>query len=230
MKKKIGIIGGISHESTMKYYELIHQKYYEQNNDYYYPEVVIYSLDFQKFTNFEDNNNMKGYIEYILSGVRSLINAGVDLIIMAANSPHSVYEEIKEYSEVPMISIAEVTAKNVKKRGVKKLLLLGIKYTMQSSFYQNVCKKYGIEIVVPVEKEQDRVNEIIFDELTIGMKKDESKAELLNIINKYNVEGVILGCTELPLIIKAGDTDMKVFNTLELHVEAALNYAMEYEC
>ncbi len=173
---------------------------------------------------------MEGYIEYISSGILSLTNAGADFIIMAANSPHSVYEEIEKYSEVPMINIAEVTVKNAKKRGVKKLLLLGIKYTMQSSFYQNVCKKYGIEIVVPVEKEQDRVNEIIFDELTIGMIKDESKAELLQIIKNYNVEGVILGCTELPLIIKAEDTSLKIFNTLELHVEAALNYAMESEC
>ncbi len=230
MKKKIGILGGISHESTMKYYEMIHKKYYGLNNDYYYPEVVIYSLDFQKFTDFEDNNDMEGYMEYISSGILSLTNAGADFIIMAANSPHSVYEEIEKYSEVPMINIAEVTVKNAKKRGVKKLLLLGIKYTMQSSFYQNVCKKYGIEIVVPVEKEQDRVNEIIFDELTIGMIKDESKAELLQIIKNYNVEGVILGCTELPLIIKAEDTSLKIFNTLELHVEAALNYAMESEC
>lgn len=224
MKNKIGIIGGISHESTMKYYELIHKKYYEQNNDYYYPEVVIYSLDFQKFTDFEDNNNMEGYIEYISSGVRALVKAGVDFIIMAANSPHSVYEEIEAYSEVPMISIAEVTAKNAKKRGIKKSLLLGIKYTMQSSFYQNICKKYGIEIIVPIEKEQDRINEIIFDELTIGIIRDDSKTELLKIINNYDVEGVILGCTELPLIIKEEDTDTKLLNTLELHVEAVLNY------
>ncbi|MTI62205.1 MAG: amino acid racemase [Firmicutes bacterium] len=224
MKNKIGIIGGISHESTMKYYELIHKKYYEQNNDYYYPEVVIYSLDFQKFTDFEDNNNMEGYIEYISSGVRALVKAGVDFIIMAANSPHSVYEEIEAYSEVPMISIAEVTAKNAKKRGIKKSLLLGIKYTMQSSFYQNICKKYGIEIIVPIEKEQDRINEIIFDELTIGIIRDDSKTELLKIINNYDVEGVILGCTELPLIIKEEDTDTKLLNTVELHVEAVLNY------
>ncbi len=226
MIKKIGIIGGISHESTVEYYKLIHKKYYDLKKDYYYPEVIIHSLNFQKFTDFEDNHDAKGYLEYIAAGIESLVNAGADFIIMAANSPHSFYKEIEEYSEVPMISIAEVTAKNADKEGYEKLLLLGIKYTMQSSFYQDVCNKYDIEILVPSEEEQDKINDIIFGELSIGKIEDNSKEELLKIINNYDVKGVILGCTELPLIIKPGDVDVKVFNTLELHVEAALKYAM----
>lgn len=227
MTKKIGILGGISHESTLAYYKLIHSKYYEQCRNYHYPEVVIYSLNFQKFTDYEDSQDMLGYVDYILAGITSLTKAGADFIAMAANSPHHVYKEIIGLSKVPLISIAEATAKAAQRQGFSKLLLLGIKFTMQSSFYQDVCREYNMEIIVPSETEQERINHIIFAELARGIFEEKSKAELLYIVNSYDVEGVILGCTELPLIIKAEDTDMMVLNTLELHVDAILTFALD---
>ena len=151
MNKRIGILGGISHESTIKYYELILKKYFEKFKNYYYPEIVIFSLDFQKFTDFEDKKDIDGYIDYIMEGINSLQNSKVDFIIMAANSPHAVFDSVKEKAKVPMLSIAEVTAENARKQGIKKLLLLGIKFTMQSTFYQKVCNSKEIEVITPNE-------------------------------------------------------------------------------
>ncbi len=223
MAKRIGILGGISYKSTIEYYERILRTNYEKNMDYYYPEVVIFSLDFQKFTDFENENDKDKYIEYIMEGINSLEKAGVEFILMAANSPHAVFEELERQSNVPLLSIVKVTAEKAKQEGMKKLLLLGIKFTMQSSFYQDACKRLGIVVIVPTEDEQDDINRIIFEELVIGIFNNESKIKLLEIIGKYKVDGVILGCTELPLILNQKDTDAKLFNTMKIHVKAALN-------
>ena len=227
MSKRIGILGGISHESTAKYYELILKKYFEEFGNYYYPEIVIFSLDFQKFTDYEDNNDIEGYLNYIMDGIESLEKSEVDFIIMAANSPHAVFESVKEKATVPMLSIAEITAENARQQGLKNLLLLGIKFTMQSDFYQNICSAKGIEVITPDAGEQDTVNRIIFDQLCVGNLTENSKRRLLEIIDNYDVEGVILACTELPLILHQEDSDKRFLNTLNLHAEAALEYALQ---
>lgn len=227
MAKRIGILGGISHESTMRYYELILQKHLKRLGNRNYPEIVIFSLDFQKFTDFEDKRDLMGYVGYIMEGVKALEDAGVDFIIMAANSPHAVFEKVEKAAGVPMISIAEVTAKKAAEEGMKKLLLLGIKFTMQSGFYQEICKKRGMHVITPTEEEQDELNRIIFDELCVGRFDGKSKRRLLEIIDKYDVDGVILGCTELPLILKQKDSQKRLLNTVELHAEEALNYALK---
>ncbi len=145
---------------------------------------------------------------------------------MAANSPHAVFKELEILSNIPLLSIVKVTAEKAKQEGMKKLLLLGIKFTMQSSFYQNACKGLGIEVIVPTESEQNDINRIIFDELVISIFRNESKNKLLEIIGNYKVDGVILGCTELPLILKQEDADVKLLNTLKIHAEAALSYSL----
>ena len=223
--KRIGILGGISYESTIKYYQYILTRHYEQANDYYYPEIVIFSLNFQKFTDFE-NRDKKKYIEYITEGIGTLERAGADFAVMAANSPHVVFEDVKKRSNIPLLSIVEVTAEKAYQKGMKTLLLLGIKFTMQSSFYQDMFGRSKITVRVPSQREQDEIDSIIFDELVRGIIKEESKKRLLQIIKSYRVDGVILGCTELPLILRQEDTDVNLLDTLELHAEAALNYSL----
>ncbi len=228
MKKRIGILGGISAQSTAKYYDHIIQSYFERKRDYHYPEIVIFSLDFQKFTAFENATDKAGYIKEIMHGIESLQNAGAEFIIIAANSPHAVFEELEKQSRVPLLSIVEVTAKKAGQSGLKKLLLMGIKFTMQSSFYQDACEKLGIHVIVPSDKEQNEINGIVFDELVIGIFNGKSRNRLLEIINRYDVDGVILGCTELPLILQQKDTDIKLLDTLKIHAEAALDYSLTY--
>lgn len=222
--EKIGILGGMSYESTIKYYDLILQKYYEKFKDYNYPELVIFSLNFQKVINYELKGEKDKYIDYLMSGINSLESAGVSLIVMAANSPHVVYEDLTKLTKIPILSIVKATAEKAQRENMKKLLLLGIKFTMQSTFYQDYCRKLGIEVITPSEEDQNIIDKIIFDELVIGSFRQESKKKLLQIINTYVVDGVILGCTELPLILTQKDTDIKLLDTVELHVEATLDY------
>lgn len=227
MAKRIGIIGGISHESTIKYYEYILKKYYARKRNYHYPEMVIFSLDLKKLMEFEDREDMDGYIHYIREGIKALEKAGAEFIVIAANSPHSVFEVVEKMASVPMISIVEVAAREAEKWDMKKLLLIGIKYTMQSSFYQDVFKKHGMEVITPSEEEQDEINKIVFNELVLGIFKKETRIKLINTIKNYKVDGVILGCTELPLILDQEDTEVKLLNTLVLHARAALDFALK---
>jgi len=223
MPKRIGILGGISHESTIEYYRLLQKEYFERHKDYYYPEIVIFSLDFQRFTDFEDAGNIQNYIGYIMEGITALENAGVNFILMAANSPHAVFDVVAELARVPMLSIVKVTAEAVRREGVKKVLLLGVRFTVQSGFYQKACRELGTQVLVPSEEEQDEINRIVFEELTIG--DFQSKGKLWEIIDHYDVDGVILGCTELPVALKQADTDKVLFDTVALHAEAALEHA-----
>jgi aspartate racemase len=210
---RIGILGGMSYESTIKYYAQILEKYYQKKQDYAYPEVVIFSLNFQRVIDLEHGNNKVEYIDYLMEGIESLEKAGANFILMAANSPHAVYEDLIQLAKVPILSIVEATAEKAQQEKLNKLLLLGIKYTMQSSFYQEFFAKLNMRITTPSEPEQDTINQIIFDELV-----------LLRIISNYEVDGVILGCTELPLILQQKDTNIKLLDTVEVHVEAALKY------
>lgn len=220
---RIGILGGMSHESTIKYYDLILEKYYKKKHDYNYPEIIIFSLNFQKVIDLELGDDRKGYVNYLMEGIKALEQAGASVIIMAANSPHAVYDDLVQLTKVPILSIVKTTAEKAQQKNLKKLLLLGIKFTMQSTFYQDWFAKEGIEVITPSEEEQDKLNRIIFEELVIGVFKDESKSKILRIINNYRTDGVILGCTELPLMISQEDTRVKLLNTLNLHVEAVLN-------
>jgi aspartate racemase len=224
--KKIGILGGISPESTLAYYDQLVKRYYARYGNSYYPEIIIYSLNFQRFTDFEDSGDKAGYIAEIMTGISALEKAGTDFILMAANSPHAVFHEVERLAAVPLLSIVEVTADQAQRQGLRRLLLTGIKFTMQASFYPAACEARNIQVSTPTEPEQTEINRIIFEELTLGIFKLESKARLLKIIHGYQVDGVILGCTELPLILKPEDTPVKLLNTLALHVEAALDYAI----
>jgi len=226
LAKRIGILGGISHASTIKYYEYIIKKYYARKRDYHYPEIVIFSLDLKQLTEFEDKKDLDGYIKYLMTGIRSLEQAGAEFIVIAANSPHSVFDVLEKLSAVPLLSIVEVAAQRAQDRGMKKLLLTGIKFTMQGTFYQDVFRKYGMEVITPTDIEQDVINQIIFKELVLGIFKDDSRDKLLNIIESYDEDGVIVGCTELPLVLNQEDTEKKLLNTLELHARAALDFAL----
>ncbi|MGB5911823.1 MAG: amino acid racemase [Promethearchaeia archaeon] len=223
---KVGMLGGMSYESTLKYYQLFLEKYYEREQNYSYPEIVIFSLNFQKVIDYELGNDKEKYIEYLIEGINSLENAGVDFIFMAANSPHAVYEDLNNRALVPILSIVKATADKAKKENMSKLLLLGIKFTMQSTFYQKQFKAHGMKVITPSDEEQNEIDKIIFDELVIGILNSESKQRLLEIISNYEVDGVILGCTELPLILKQKDCKLKLLDTIEIHVDSALDYYM----
>lgn len=224
--KRIGILGGISHESTAVYYQRIHAEYFARQHDYYYPEVIVYSLNFQRFTDYEDRGAMAAYVDYIVEGINALQRAGAEFALMAANSPHAVFSQVAAQTTLPLLSIVEVTAKAAQARSFRRLLLLGIRFTMQSRFYAEVCARDGIEVITPDDAEQETINRIIFEELVVGTFLPASRQILLDIIARYPVDGVILGCTELPLILQAEDTATPLLDTLTLHVKAAVDQAL----
>jgi aspartate racemase len=226
MKKKIGIVGGISLASTIQYYKTITDLYFKQFNDYYYPEIIIDSLDFQYFTDLENENKTQEYVNYIVKSTNNLQKAGADFIIMAANSPHSVFEEVKKQTNLPMLSIVDTVAQYALQNKLKRVLLTGIKYTMQSDFYQKGFSKVGIEVIVPSEEHQNDINDIIFNELVINIFTNQTKKHFIDIISSYRTDGVILGCTELPLLVNQNDTNIKLLDTMSLHCEAALRYSI----
>jgi aspartate racemase len=227
LAKRIGIIGGISHESTIKYYEFILKKYFARKRDYHYPEVIIFSLDLAKLVGFEERGDIDGYIKYLVTSIKSLEKAGAEFIVIAANSPHSVFDILQKKASVPLLSIVEITALEAKRLKMKKVLLIGIKHTMQSPFYRDAFAKHAIEVITPSEEEQEEINKVIFKEFVLGIYKNTTRKKLLDIINSYDEDGVILGCTELSLAINQEDTKIKLLNTLELHAMAALEYSLK---
>ena len=196
----------------------------------YYPEIVIYSLDFQKYTDFEDRGDLDGLAAYILQGIAGLKAAGADFALMAANSPHAVYDQVAAAADLPIISIVEVTAQAAKAAGVERLLLLGIKFTMQGTFYPTAFGAHDLDLVIPSEEDQNEINRIIFDELCLGEVNEWSRQQLLDVIEGYywgeGIDGVVLGCTELPLILKPEGHRIPFFDTVDLHTEAALSFAL----
>ena len=226
MAKTIGILGGISHASTIRYYEFILKKYYARRRDYHYPEVVIFSLDLAKLIGFEERDDLDNYVRYLKSGLKSLEKAGADFIVIAANSPHAVFDIVSKSVSIPMLSIVDATALRAKDLGLQKLLLTGIKSTMQSTFYPDVFRKYGLTVLTPAEAEQDELNDFVFKELVLGIYKDSTRKRILEIIGGYEVDGIILGCTELSMVLGQEDTPLRLLNTLTLHAQAALDFAL----
>jgi aspartate racemase len=225
MLKRIGILGGISPASTLEYYRRLVDGYYQRQGDYYYPEI-IYSLDFQRFSDYEDTNAMAPYIAYIADGLNRLEQAGADVLLMAANSPHSVFAEVSAQVETPILSIVTATARAAATAQLNNVLLLGIDYTMRADFYPREFKQHGIEMVVPSAAHRTEVNRIIFDELSIHLFKEGSRQTLLDIISGYQVDGVIVGCTELPLILKQDNSNVPLLDTIDLHINAALDHVL----
>lgn len=229
-KRCIGILGGISHESTVVYYQRLMAGYYARCHDAYYPEIVIVSLDFQRFTDMEDRGETAAYVDYIVEGLNRLAAAGAEVVLMAANSPHAVYDHVAARTPLPLVSIVEVTARAAAQAAAKRLLLLGIKFTMQAGFYAATCARYGIEVVTPVEADQDALNALIFDELTLGQFGAAQRTKLLAIIDRAAqrdaFDGVILGCTELPMLLQQEHTPLRLYDTLALHVQAMLDMAL----
>ena len=225
-KKKIGLLGGFSYESTIQYFDTLMQLYYAKYKDYYYPEIIIYSVDFQKFTDMENEDRMDDYREYILHSINALKAAGADFVAMTANSPHSVYEDIAPLAPVPMVSIVDAVADYAVAHGMKKLLLTGIQYTMNRTFYQRGLARRGIEVIVPGDAHKEEINDIIFRELCIGIFRDSTRERFTEIIKGYEADGVILGCTELPLLLKQEDTEIPLISSLDVHCQSILDYAL----
>jgi len=224
--KRIGIIGGVSPQSSALFYKTLIEKHYKKYKDHYYPEIVMFSVDFGKIKDLQKEDDPVNYIQEFVNAIDNLERAGADFAVIASNTPHRVFSQIEKRVSIPLLSIVEIIAEYSLDQNFRNLLLLGTKFTMSEEFYRNGLKSKGIEIVVPTDDDQIIINNIIFDELVLNQIIQSSKEKLVGIIEKYLTEGVILGCTELPLIIHQEDIEKPIINTTEIFAEATLQFAL----
>ena len=223
---KAGIVGGIGPQSTMDYYLRIVRGWQAVVQDGHYPEVVIDSIDMTGMLGLIDSSELDKLADMLLHSLSNLKDAGAQVAVIASNTPHAVFDQIEDRTPVKVLSIVEECRKEAEKRGFHKLGLLGTLFTMNGSFYQECFSHSGIELAIPHTAERQYIQKKIFDELEDGVVNPQTKSEFLRIIERMRredgIEAVILGCTELPLILS--DIDMPVLNTVEIHVKALVDF------
>jgi aspartate racemase len=230
MHKKIGILGGISPESTIAYYEHITRTYTERFGDYGYPEIIIYSVSFQYYVDWPQQERWDLVAQGLGEAARRLEAAGADFIVMAANTMHLVFDQVQACVQVPMLSLLDAVGESILARGMKRVGLLGTQYTMEKTFYQDALSRRDITVLVPDAEDRRYVNAVIYNELVAGQIRDESRAGLIAVIRRLAERGaqaVILGCTEIPLLVAEVDAGVPLFDTTAIHAEAALRFAVE---
>jgi len=226
--KKIGIIGGVGPEATIEYYRLIISYYRDNIRDGSYPEIIINSVNITAMINLIEKGDKAGLIRYLSDSVKALADAGAEIALIASNTPHLVFYEVAEISPIPLISIVEETCTEAKRIGVKKAGLLGTAFTMNNRFYHNVFEKQNIEIATPDEESKSYIHSKIFGELVSGIIKDDTRKRFIEIINTLKsvngIDGLILGCTELPLILSDGDIPgTPLLNTTAIHAKGIVD-------
>ncbi len=230
MHKTIGIIGGMSPESTIAYYQYLTHRYTEIHGDYGYPDVLIYSVCFQDFVDWPSQGRWDLVADGLSGAAKTLEAAGADVILIATNTMHLVFDQVQASVRVPMISLLEVVAEAVLEAGLSTVGLLGTRFTMEAPLYPDAFASKAIKIIVPAPADREFVDGVIYNELVAGQFLDASRAGFLAIIRKLEergAEGIVLGCTEIPLLVCETDAGIPLFDTAAIHAEAALVYATD---
>lgn len=222
--KTIGLIGGMSWESAVTYYKIINETVKKKLGGLHSAKILMYSVDFDEIERCQSSGEWSRSADILSDAARRLEAAGADFIVICTNTMHKVAPEVQASVSVPLLHIAAVTAQRLKGVGIATVGLLGACYTMTQAFYVDVLKDAGIDVLIPEGDDIQLVNGIIFDELCVGTIREVSKDHLLRIINglcRRGAQGVILGCTELGLLVSPADVDLPVFDTAIIHAEEA---------
>ncbi|MHB8120344.1 MAG: aspartate/glutamate racemase family protein [Methanothrix sp.] len=232
--KTIGIIGGVSWVSSIEYYRLMNEMVNKQLGGLHSAKILMYSIEFGDFSIEErlaEKGNWSLLNKTIIDAAQRLKRGGADFIVIASNTMNSRADDIQENVQIPVLHIADATGEKVNKSGIKTVALLGTKYTMEQHFYRDrLEKKYGLKVIIPNETEREYINSVIFNELCAGKMYNESREQYVQIINRLvdedGAQGIILGCTEITLLIKQKDVKVPIFDTMTIHAEAAVKYAL----
>ena len=232
--KTIGIIGGVSWASTVDYYRYMNEKVQDDLGGDHSAKILMYSIEFGEFSRQErlaDAGNWDPLNATMFDAARRLKAGGADFIIIGSNTLNSRADDIEAKVGLPVLRIYDATGAKVNRSGLKKVALLGTKYTMEQPFYRDaLANKYGIQVVTPNATEREYINTVIFDELCRNDIRNKSRAEYVRIINRLvdeeGAQGVILGCTEIPLLVHQSDVKVPVFDTTRIHADAAVDYAL----
>ena len=228
--KVIGLIGGMSWNSSLEYYRLINELVSRKLGGLHSARLVLYSLDFEEIERAQQESRWEDAADILAKAAIALKQAGADFLLICTNTMHKVVDEVGESARLPILNIVDVTGNAIREQGLSKVGLIGTRFVIAERFYQDRLKKhFEIEVVVPAEDEQAVVHRVIYDELCRGKVRDLDRQSCLQVIDKLTkrgAEGIVLGCTELPLLIRLGDVRVPVFDTTRLHAEAAVEMAL----
>lgn len=222
--KTIGLLGGMSWESTVTYYQIINEIVKQELGGLHSAKILLYSVDFSEIEKCQADGDWNKSADILSAAAQNLEKAGADFIVICTNTMHKVAPQIQSKIKIPIIHIAEATADELKFRNITRVALLGTKYTMTQDFYKEKLTSAGITVLIPDKQDIESVNNIIYNELCLGIISQSSKKEYQSIIKKLKqqgVQGVILGCTEIGLLIQEKDTDLPVFDTTRIHASKA---------
>jgi aspartate racemase len=227
--KTIGLIGGMSWESSVEYYRLINEEIKLRVGGLHSAKCLLYSVDFGEIEPFMRTAEWEKIGEVLINAAKTLENGGADLIVLCTNTMHKLYEQIQKEIAVQLLHIADATAEKILQESIKKVGLLGTRQTMEQDFYKSRIEQKGIQVIVPYEKDRELVHQVIFNELCLGEIKEGSKNEYKRIIEELismGAEGIVLGCTEIPLLIKNNDSKVPLFDTTYIHAMKAVERAL----
>jgi aspartate racemase len=228
--KRIGILGGMSWESTLDYYKLMNEEVKELLGKTHSSNLVLYSFDFHEVEKLQHENKWNQLTQLMVTEACNLKKAGAECIVIATNTMHLMAPIIETESGLEVLHIATATGKAITNKNIDEILLLGTKFTMEGTFYREILEEMKIKVSVPEETDRQIIHDIIYKELILGEITQISKEKFIDIINKSiknGVKGVVLGCTEIPLLIQDDDVPIEVFNTTEIHAKYAIKYAIE---
>lgn len=229
--KKIGLIGGMSWESTVDYYKILNREVKAKLGEPHSAEIIMHSVDFAEIEKLQSASEWNKLSQKMIKIAQKLETAGADMILICANTMHQMAPEVQANVRIPLLHIADAAAEKIKAESYKKVGLLGTKYTMEGDFYKNrIEEKYEIEVVIPEPESRNYIHQVIYQELVSGILKDKSRKkfkEIIETLKEKGAEGIILGCTEIPLLIKAEDSSLPIFNTTELHAKKAVQFALK---
>ena len=227
--KTIGLIGGMSWESTAEYYRIINEAVKERLGGFHSAKIVMYSVDFKEMRELQLEARWAEATNLMIDAARRVERGGADFVLICTNTMHKMAEEVEASISIPLLHIADVTAERIISSGLKRVGLLGSAFTMEQDFYKGrLIDKYGLEVVIPSQIERQVVDNIIFNELCLGEIKDSSREQIKTIMGNLvddGSQGIILGCTELPSLIKQKDCSVPLFDTTAIHAKAAAEYA-----
>lgn len=229
--KTIGIIGGLGPESTVDYYKEIIAAFNAKYVEMAYPEIIIYSANLNELMKFVETKNWPRLSEWLLKKISSIHRAGAEFAVIASNTPHIVFDEIKSKSPIPLLSIIEETCNKAQEMDLKNIGLMGTKLTMEADFYKKPFISKGISVAVPSEEEQQLIHHKLFSEIELGIFKDSTREKLLAIakrmVDEEGIDSLILGCTELPLILTESKYGIPFLNTAAIHCESIIKHCLQ---
>ena len=228
--KTIGLIGGMSWESSLEYHRIISEEVKRKLGGLHSAKILMYSVDFEEIEKAQHQGNWDEATKLMIEAAQRLEKGGADFVVICSNAMHKMSGEVKKIGGIPMLHIGDATAEKIKEANFKKVGLLGTRFTMEEGFYRGrLTGRYGLEVVIPNEKGRQIIHDIIYKELCLGLIKPSSKDQFCEIIQNLvrdGAEGIILGCTEIPLLIKQEDVKVPLFDTTRIHAESASEYAL----